>query len=110
MRKMTSKILVFSVNERRVKIKSTQAINLKKHRTRNAVAFEANNPTPLFINDRKTRGFIVVDFKGAANPNDAIKLDFKFDQCRLAIIDSPVDVQFSVGNGGANGVVENCVC
>ena len=49
------------------------------------------------------RGFIIVDVKGAANPNDAIKLDFKFDQCRLAIIDSPVDVHFPLGMVGPTG-------
>ena len=85
-------------------IKSTQAINLKKNRIRNVVAFEANNPTPLFSNkDGKTRGFITVDVKGAANPNDARKIDVKFDRFRVTILDSRVDVSFPLGMVGPTG-------
>eukprot|EP00579_Thalassiosira_antarctica_P025268 CAMPEP_0202019458 /NCGR_PEP_ID=MMETSP0905-20130828/42055_1 /ASSEMBLY_ACC=CAM_ASM_000554 /TAXON_ID=420261 /ORGANISM="Thalassiosira antarctica, Strain CCMP982" /LENGTH=293 /DNA_ID=CAMNT_0048580733 /DNA_START=73 /DNA_END=954 /DNA_ORIENTATION=- len=85
-------------------IKSTQAINLKKNRIRNVVAFEANNPTPLFSNkDGKTRGFITVDVKGAANPNDARKIDVKFDRFRVSILDSPLDVSFPLGVVGPTG-------
>jgi len=84
-------------------IKSTQAINLKKNRIRNVVAFEANNPTPLFSKNGKTRGFITVDVKGAPNPNDARKIDVKFDRFRVSIFDSPVDVSFPLGIVGPTG-------
>lgn len=84
-------------------IKSTQAINLKKNTIRNVVAFEANNPTPLFSKNGKTRGFITVDVKGYPNPNDAIRLDVKFDRCRFTILDSPIDVDFPLGIIGPTG-------
>lgn len=84
-------------------IKSTQSINLKKGQIRNVVAFQANNPTPLFSKNGRTKGFITVDVRGSVNPNDARKIDVKFDKCRVTILDSPIDVTFPLGVIGPTG-------
>ena len=84
-------------------IKSTQAINLKKNTIRNVVAFEVNNPTPLFSKNGKSRGFITVDVKGYPNPSDGRQIDVKFDRCRFTISDSPIDVDFPLGIIGPTG-------
>ncbi|KAL7472509.1 hypothetical protein ACHAXS_012866 [Conticribra weissflogii] len=84
-------------------IKSTQAIDLKRKRVRNVVAFEANNPTPVFSKNGKTKGFITVDVRCEPNPGDARRIDVKFDRCSVAILDSPVDVSFPLGLIGPTG-------
>jgi|EP00970_Alexandrium_tamarense_P004302 hypothetical protein len=84
-------------------IKSTQAIDLKKSRVRNVVAFEANNPTPIFSKGGKTKGFITVDVRGAPNESDARKIDVKFDACRFTIANSPIDITFPLGVIGPTG-------
>lgn len=90
-------------NQGKNTIKSTQSINLKKKRIRNVVAFEAKNPTPLFSKNGKTKGFITVDVKGTPSPTDGRKLDVKFDNCRVTILDSPVDLSFPLGVVGPTG-------
>mmetsp|Transcript_29163 Transcript_29163/g.59885 ORF Transcript_29163/g.59885 Transcript_29163/m.59885 type:complete len:300 (+) Transcript_29163:84-983(+) len=84
-------------------IKSTQAIDLKRKRVRNVVAFEANNPTPVFSKNGKTKGFITVDVRCEPNPGDARRIDVKFDRCSVAIFDSPVDISFPLGLIGPTG-------
>jgi hypothetical protein len=84
-------------------IVSTQAIDLKRGRIRNVVAFEANNPTPLFSTNGKTRGRIIVDVQGVPNPEDKRKIDVKFDACRVRILDSPIDLTFPLGIIGPTG-------
>ena len=56
---------------------STQAIDLKRGRIRNVVAFEVNNPTPILRSrdDRKTKGFVTVDVLGSPNPSDGRRID-----------------------------------
>ena len=44
-----------------------------------------------------------MDVKGHPNPNDAIRLDVKFDRCRFTILDSPIDVDFPLGIIGPTG-------
>jgi len=95
--------LLSNQNENENTIKSTQAIDLKKNRIRNVVSFAANNPTPLFSKEGKTRGFITVDVTGIANPSDARKIDVKFDKCRVSILDSPVDLSIPLGVVGPTG-------
>lgn len=48
------------LSERNVEnsVKSTQAIDLKKKRIRNVVAFEVNNPTPLFSKKEKLKDLL----------------------------------------------------
>jgi hypothetical protein len=82
---------------------STQAIDLKKSRIRNVVAFEANNPTNIFSKNGKTKGRIIVDVKGTPNPEDKRRIDVKFDACRFTILDSPIDVAFPLGIIGPTG-------
>lgn len=84
-------------------VKSTQAIDLKKKRIRNVVAFEANNPTPFFSKNGKTYGFITVDVKGSANDDDPRRIDVKFDQFRVAITNSPIDITLPLGVIGPTG-------
>lgn len=94
---------ILSGGQQQNTVKSTQAINLKKNTIRNVVAFEANNPIPLFRKNGKTRGFITVDVKGFPNPKDGRKIDVKFDKCRVTIKDSPVDIAFPLGVVGPTG-------
>ena len=94
-------------------IKSTQAIDLKKNRIRNVVAFTINNalPLPFFNNkddnnnNKAIRGFITVDVKGKPNPNDERKIDVKFDSCRISILDTTpkIDITFPLGIFGPTG-------
>ena len=94
-------------------IKSTQAIDLKKNRIRNVVAFTINNqlPLPFFHNEddsnnnKVIRGFITVDVKGKPNPNDERKIDVKFDTCRISILDTTpkIDVTLPLGIFGPTG-------
>ena len=84
-------------------VKSTQAIDLKKNRVRNVVAFTANNLTPLFSKNGKTKGFITVDVKCTPNAEDERKIDVKFDSCRVSILDSPIDITFPLGAIGPTG-------
>ena len=94
-------------------IKSTQAIDLKKNRIRNVVAFTINNalPLPFFNNkddnnnNKAIRGFITVDVKGKPNPNDERKIDVKFDSCRISILDMTpkLDITFPLGIFGPTG-------
>jgi len=94
-------------------IKSTQAIDLKKNRIRNVVAFTINNPLPLSFfnnkddnnNNKAIRGFITVDVKGKPNPNDERKIDVKFDSCRISILDTTpkIDITFPLGIFGPTG-------
>ena len=94
-------------------IKSTQAIDLKKNRIRNVVAFTINNalPLPFFNNkddnnnNKAIRGFITVDVKGKPNPNDERKIDVKFDTCRISILDTTpkIDITFPLGIFGPTG-------
>ena len=84
---------------------STQAIDLKRGRIRNVVAFEVNNPTPILRSrdDRKTKGFVTVDVLGSPNPSDGRRIDVKFDSCRVNVLDSPVDLKFPLGIIGPTG-------
>ncbi|KAL3802381.1 hypothetical protein HJC23_007206 [Cyclotella cryptica] len=82
---------------------STQAIDLKRNRIRNVVAFEASNPTICFSNYGKTRGRITVDIKGSPNIEDKRRIDVKFDECRLTLFDSPIDLTFPLGFIGPTG-------
>lgn len=84
-------------------IKSTQAIDLKRGRVRNVVAVEVNNPTPIFSKNGISKGFITVDVKAVPNADDARKIDVKFDRCRIAIQDSPIDLDFGLGIIGPSG-------
>ena len=84
-------------------IKSTQSINLKKGLIRNVVAFQANNPTPLFSKNGRTKGFITVDVKGSICPEDERKIDVKFDKCRLTLQESPLDLTLPLGIFGPTG-------
>lgn len=84
-------------------IRSTQSINIKKGQIRNVVAFQVNNPTPLFSKNGRTNGFITVDVKGSINPNDARKIDVKFDKCRFTLKESPIDATFPLGLIGPTG-------
>jgi hypothetical protein len=70
---------------------------LKKGLIRNVVAFQANNPTPLFSKKGRTKGFITVDVKGSINPNDARKIDVKFDKCRVTLQAPPIDLTLPLG-------------
>ena len=100
-------------NSNKNTIKSTQAIDLKKNRIRNVVAFTINNalPLPFFNNNNDNnnnnviRGFITVDVKGKPNPNDERKIDVKFDSCRISILDSTpkIDITFPLGIFGPTG-------
>ena len=84
---------------------STQAIDLKRGRIRNVVAFQVNNPTPILRSrdDRKTKGFVTVDVLGSPNPSDGRRIDVKFDSCRVNVMDSPVDLRFPLGIIGPTG-------
>ena len=85
-------------------IKSTQAINLKKNRIRNVVAFTANNPTQILSNQNgQTKGLITVDVKGMSNADDPRRIDVKFDACRVTILESPIDIKFPLGIVGPTG-------
>lgn len=84
-------------------IKSTQAIDLKRKRVRNVVAFEANNPTPIFSKNGKTKGFITVDVNWDPNPTDARKIDVKFDRFSVTILESPINVSLPLGIIGPSG-------
>ncbi|KAL9182958.1 hypothetical protein ACHAXT_004237 [Thalassiosira profunda] len=84
-------------------VRSTQAINLDKKEVRNVVVFEANNPTPLFSKDGRTRGIITVDVRGAPSPTDKRRIDVKFDRCRVTLQNSPVDVRIPLGPIGPTG-------
>ena len=82
---------------------STRAIDLKRNRIRNVVAFEANNPTNLLSNNGKTKGRITVDVKGSPNEYDKRRIDVKFDACRITILDTPVDFTIPLGIIGPTG-------
>ena len=82
---------------------STQAINLDKGTVRNVVVFEANNPTPLFSKDGRTRGVITVDVRGTPNETDPRRIDVKFDRCRVTLQNSPIDVKIPLGPIGPTG-------
>lgn len=94
---------ILSERDEENSVKSTQAIDLKKKRIRNVVAFEVNNPTPLFSKNGKTQGFITVDVKGSANDDDLRRIDVKFDQFRVAITNSPIDITLPLGVIGPTG-------
>lgn len=94
---------VLSIKPAENTVISTQAIDLKRNRIRNVVAFEANNPTTIFSNDGKTRGRIIVDVKCSPNIEDKRKIDVKFDECRLTIFDSPIDLAIPLGFIGPTG-------
>ncbi len=76
---------------------------MRRNRIRNVVAFEVNNPTPLFSRDGRTGGFVTVDVGGAPDPADARRINVKFDACRLTITGSPIDVTFPLGAVGPTG-------
>ena len=82
---------------------STQAIDLKRGRVRNVVAVEVNNPTPILSKDGISKGFITVDVKATPNADDARRIDVKFDRCKVAIQDSPVNLDFGLGIIGPTG-------
>ena len=84
-------------------IKSTQAIDLKRGRVRNVVAVEVNNPTPIFSKNGISKGFITVDVTAVPNADDARKIDVKFDRCRIAIQDSPINLDIGLGIIGPSG-------
>mmetsp|Transcript_27492 Transcript_27492/g.42386 ORF Transcript_27492/g.42386 Transcript_27492/m.42386 type:complete len:303 (+) Transcript_27492:38-946(+) len=84
-------------------IKSTQAIDLKRGRVRNVVAVEVNNPTPIFSKNGFSKGFITVDVTAVPNAQDARKIDVKFDRCRVAIQDSPFNLDIGLGIIGPSG-------
>jgi len=84
-------------------IKSTQAIDLKRGRVRNVVAVEVNNPTPIFSKNGFSKGFITVDVTAVPNAQDARKIDVKFDRCRVAIQDSPFNLDIGLGIIGPVG-------
>ncbi|KAL7551405.1 hypothetical protein ACHAWF_014593 [Thalassiosira exigua] len=84
-------------------IKSTQAIDLNRNNIRNVVAFEANNPTPLFSKGGKTRGFITVDVKGYPDKCDGRKINVKFDRFRISVANSPLDADVPLGIVGPTG-------
>ncbi len=84
-------------------IKSTQAIDLKRGRVRNVVVVEVNNPTPIFSKNGISKGFITVDVTAVPNADDARKIDVKFDRCRVAIEDSPINLDIGLGIIGPSG-------
>ena len=76
---------------------------MRKNRIRNVVAFEVNNPTPLFSKEGRTRGFITVDIRGAPDLTDARRINVKFEACRVTLADSPIDIDFPLGAVGPTG-------
>ncbi len=84
-------------------IRSTQSINLKKGLIRNVVAFQVNNPTPLFSKNGRTKGFITVDVKGSINPDDARRIDVKFNTFQVTLQESPIDLMLPLGLFGPTG-------
>lgn len=82
---------------------STQAIDLKRGRVRNVVAVEVRNPTPIFSKNGISKGFITVDVSATPNATDARKIDVKFDRCKVAIQDSPINLDFGLGIIGPSG-------
>ncbi len=84
-------------------IKSTQAIDLKRGRVRNVVVVKVNNPTSIFSKNGISKGCITVDVTAVPNATDARKIDVKFDRCKVAIEDSPINLDIGLGIIGPRG-------
>ncbi len=96
-------------------VKSSQAIDIRKGRVRNVVSLLINNPlsslspwsnsSSSILNSKKNsvRASLTVDIKFKPNELDRRKIDVKFDQCRITVQNSPIDVTIPFGFIGPTG-------
>jgi hypothetical protein len=97
---------------------SSQAIDGSKGRVRNVVSVSINNPLrvpPLLLSlfntnliqkkktKKKIRGFLTVDLDFKVDNEDERKINVKFDEFRIVLQNSPLDVQFPLGPFGPTG-------
>jgi len=78
--------------------RSSQSVDLNKRRVRNVVAFEM--PTLL---RQALKVSLTVDIKFQANESDQRRVDVKFDQVRLVIPTSRLDINLPLGPIGPSG-------
>jgi len=77
-------------------VRSSQAIDRKKSRVRNVVSVELRRPLPV-------KGSLIVDVAFKPNRHDKRRIDVKFDNCRLQVKGSPLDITFPLGIFGPTG-------
>ena len=87
---------------------STQAIDIRKQRVRNVVAFRLGKKLPLLATLNKSnnaiRGSITVDVSFKPNKGDARKVDVKFERCKFSVKDIlPKPIDFPLGPIGPTG-------
>ena len=80
---------------------STQAIDIRKQRVRNVVAFQLGKNFPLLLNvsgakdSGALRGSVTVDVKFKPNLQDARRVDVKFERCKFSVnrvLPKPLDI------------------
>lgn len=98
-------------------VKSSQAIDVRKGRVRNVVSLLINNPlsslspwrnsNSSISNSKKNavRASLTVDIKFKPNGLDRRKIDVKFDQCRITVQNSPIDIIIPFGFIGPTGKI-----
>lgn len=101
-------------------VKSSQAIDLRKGRVRNVVSVLINNPIPspfrqmpwqrVKSSNDKFRGSLTVDVNFQPNGFDKRKIDVKFNECRISIQNSPLDVTIPLGPIGPTGEIQDSSC
>ena len=107
----------YDENDNESVVKSSQAIDLNKGRVRNVVSVMINNPLSSFSllpnettrstasnkKDAVVRGSLTVDVNFKPNKVDKRKIDVKFNECRVTLRDSPLDVRIPLGPMGPTG-------
>jgi hypothetical protein len=86
-------------------VRSSQAIDIKKGRVRNVVSVLVKSPLPLPFSNKsnKVRGSLTVDVNFTPNKFDTRKIDVKFNECRITLQNSPLDITIPLGPIGPTG-------
>jgi PAP_fibrillin len=78
--------------------RSSQSVDLTKQRVRNVVAFEIPS-----LRRQSRKASLTVDISFQANKKDKRKVDVKFDEVRLVIPNSRLNIQLPLGPVGPIG-------
>eukprot|EP00980_Cylindrotheca_fusiformis_P012866 scaffold3187_cov65-Cylindrotheca_fusiformis.AAC.1 len=81
-------------------VRSSQFIDTKRQQVRNVVSF--NVPSSFFLGKQKKASLtVLVDFR--PNDQDVRKIDVKFQECRIVVQETPLDITIPLGMVGPTG-------